>query len=135
MSTFETSAPIQLSLVDYLSTKNYELHLKQLRKKLVTRKKAMFTFLNEALDGVAKIYIHEGGYFLWVECHLSVDAMKIYHEALRLYITVAPGKLFSLNDEFNHCFRVNASFDLNDAKRNQLRKLTEFIKQITPSKR
>lgn len=135
MSTFETSAPIQLSLVDYLSTKNYELHLKQLRKKLVTRKKAMFAFLNEALEGVAKIYIHEGGYFLWVECHLSVDAMKIYHEALRLYITVAPGKLFSLNDEFNHCFRVNASFELNDAKRNQLRKLTEFIKQITPSKR
>ncbi|WP_394223735.1 PLP-dependent aminotransferase family protein [Alteromonas gracilis] len=131
MSTLATSAPIQLALVDYLSTKNYELHLKQLRKKLVSRKRAMTAFLNDIFEGVATIHAHKGGYFLWVECQHSIDTMVIYKEALRLHITIAPGKLFSLTDEFNHCFRLNASFELNDAKCNQLRKLALFIKSIS----
>ena len=134
MSTFETSAPIQLSLVDYLSTKNYELHLKQLRKKLVARKKAMHDFLSDLLTDIATVHSHEGGYFLWVECHPHVEVMDIYYEALRLKVTIAPGKLFSLNNEFSHCFRVNASFALNDAKKNQLIKLADFIRRTTPNK-
>lgn len=131
MSTFETSAPIQLSLVDYLSTKNYELHLKQLRKKLAVRKKTMRAFWCELLGGVAIVHGQGGGYFLWIECQPHVDAMAIYNEALRLHITIAPGKLFSLNSEFDHCFRINASFELNDAKKNQLAKLAAFIKKVT----
>lgn len=131
MSTLATSAPIQLSLVDYLSTKNYEYHLKQLRKKLIIRKKAMTAFLHEVLQDVVTIHHHDGGYFLWIECFSHVDAMDIYRKALELHITIAPGKLFSLNNDCNHCFRLNASFELNDAKRNQLNKLADFIKKIT----
>jgi len=131
MSTLATSAPIQLALVDYLSTKNYESHLKQLRKKLVVRKKAMTSFLVDILEGIATVHTHSGGYFLWIECKSDIDAMAIYKEALQLHITIAPGKLFSVSDEFNHCFRVNASFELNEAKRNQLRKLASFIKSIS----
>lgn len=130
MSTLATSAPVQLALVDYLSKKNYESHLKQLRKRLVLRKKAMVEFLSDILSGVATVFANSGGYFLWVECEQHVNAMDIYQEALRLHITIAPGKLFSLTDEFNHCFRINASFELNDAKRNQLRKLAAFIHDI-----
>ncbi|MFD3391968.1 aminotransferase-like domain-containing protein [Alteromonas macleodii] len=131
MSTLATSAPIQLALVDYLSTKNYESHLKQLRKKLITRKKTITALLTDLLSDVATIHTHSGGYFLWVECRGHVDAMAIYKEALRLHITIAPGKLFSLTNEFNHCFRLNASFALNEAKRNQLLKLSLFIKSLS----
>nr|WP_275444155.1 PLP-dependent aminotransferase family protein [Alteromonas sp. Cnat2-8] len=131
MSTLATSAPIQLALVDYLSTKNYESHLKQLRKKLIARKKTKTALLADLLSDVATIHTHSGGYFLWVECRGHVDAMAIYKEALRLHITIAPGKLFSLTNEFNHCFRLNASFALNEAKRNQLLKLSLFIKSLS----
>ena len=135
MSTLATSAPVQLSLVHYLSSKNYELHLKQLRKKLVTRKKAMLACLEVLLQDVATIHAQEGGYFLWIECQPHVNAMDIYREALRLHITIAPGKLFSLHDEFNHCFRLNASFELNEARRTLLKKLAGFIIDITQSER
>ncbi len=131
MSTLATSAPIQLSLVDYLSTKNYELHLKQLRKQLRQRKHDMYLFWQELLADVARVHMHEGGYFLWVECATHVDSMDIYREALRLNITIAPGKLFCLTDEFNHCFRINGSFELNQPRRHQLRKLAEFIRQCS----
>lgn len=131
MSTLATSAPIQLALVNYLSTKNYEAHLKQLRKKLVARKRAMHQFLSVQLDGIAQVHLHHGGYFLWVECQPHVDAMAIYHHALTLHITIAPGKLFSLTNEHDHCFRVNASFALNDSRKAQLMKLVEFIRNLS----
>lgn len=35
MSTLATSAPVQMTLVHYLTSRNYESHLKQLRKKAV----------------------------------------------------------------------------------------------------
>ena len=128
MSTLATSAPIQLALVDYLTKKNYELHLKQLRKKLIVRKKDMVDFLCNLLKDVATVYSHSGGYFVWIECQPHIDAMQVYQEALRLNITIAPGKLFSVTEQYDHCFRLNASFELNEARRNQLRKLAHFIK-------
>ena len=131
MTTLATSAPIQMALVDYLKNRNYESHLNQLRKKLIKRKKAMAAFLKENLQNVATIHIDDGGYFLWIECQPQVDTMDIYREALRMHITIAPGKLFTLNNEFAHCFRINASFELTDARRALLSKLTRYIQKIS----
>lgn len=39
MSTLTTSVPIQLALANYLTTRNYEQHLRQLRRKLHERKR------------------------------------------------------------------------------------------------
>lgn len=135
MSTLSTSAPVQLAIVDYLTTKNYELHLKQLRNTLRTRKKAMAAFLSEILNNVATVHSARGGYFLWVECLPGIDAMEIYRQALRLRITIAPGKLFSLDDSFSHCFRVNASFELTEARQTLLRKLASYISGISEAKK
>ena len=38
MSTLSTSSPMQLALVDYLSTKRYDAHLRRLRRQLAERK-------------------------------------------------------------------------------------------------
>lgn len=129
MSTLATSAPIQLSLVEYLSTKNYEKHLKELRKTLASRKRKMHEFLQQQLSDIAKIYNHSGGYFLWLEFDASVDTTVLYREALDKNITLAPGKLFALQDEFNHCLRVNASFELTDANKQLLQQLCRHLRE------
>lgn len=38
MSTLSTSSPMQLALVDYLSTRRYDAHLRRLRRQLAERK-------------------------------------------------------------------------------------------------
>lgn len=91
----------------------------------------MVDFLCELLKDVATVYSHSGGYFVWIECQPHIDAMQVYQEALRLNITIAPGKLFSVTEQYDHCFRLNASFELNEARRNQLRKLAHFIKELS----
>ena len=48
-----------------------------------------------------------GGYFLWVEMPAHVNALEIHRRALSLGISVAPGPIFSANESFAHCLRLN----------------------------
>ncbi|MFS1702693.1 PLP-dependent aminotransferase family protein [Alteromonas sp. AMM-1] len=127
MSTISTSVPIQMALVDYLETRNYEKHLHQLRSALRQRKKAMYEYLRGHWGSFAKVHHSSGGYFLWVEFSPQVDTLAIYHMALALHITLAPGRLFSLHGEYSHCLRINASFELTPARLQLLNRLTRKI--------
>ena len=50
-----------------------------------------------------------GGYLLWVEMPSTCDAMRLYEQALKAGITVAPGPLFSASGRYRHHLRLNAA--------------------------
>ncbi len=128
MSTLATSAPVQMTLVHYLTSRNYESHLKQLRKKLFERKSKMTDLLNELLPEEVKVLSQSGGYFIWLELPKHIDALQIYREALKGNISIAPGKMFSLTEQYDHCIRLNASFELNDKYVHALNLLANIIR-------
>ncbi|WP_136487409.1 PLP-dependent aminotransferase family protein [Vibrio sp. H11] len=127
MSTLATSAPIQRTLVYYLTSRNYESHLRQLRKKLHDRKAKMAQLLSSLLPDGVKVLNQGGGYFLWLELPKHIDAMVIYQALLRDNVSIAPGKMFALTDEYNHCIRLNASFELDQPRKQALKLLCERI--------
>ena len=49
----------------------------------------------------------EGGYFLWLELPPQVDALLLHRKALAKGISLAPGQLFSADQRFAHCVRIN----------------------------
>ncbi len=128
MSTLATSAPVQMTLVHYLTSRNYESHLKQLRKKLFERKSKMTVLLSELLPEAVKVLSQSGGYFIWLELPKHIDALPIYREALKGNISIAPGKMFSLTEQYDHCIRLNASFELNDKYVHALNLLANIIR-------
>ncbi|UXI03281.1 PLP-dependent aminotransferase family protein [Photobacterium sp. TY1-4] len=130
MSTLTTSVPIQLALVHYLTTRNYGSHLRLLRRTLDQRKAANEVCLKANLPDCARIYNSEGGYFLWVELPRHVDTTVLYHLALAETISIAPGRMFATSNQFNHCFRFNASFALTDAHQQAIVRLGELVKQL-----
>ncbi len=129
MSTLATSAPIQLALTDYLSKCNYETHLKQLRKKLHERKREMECLLTKYLPSGVNITSQRGGYFIWVELPPSIDAVDVFHAAIKQNISIAPGKMFSVTEHYNHCMRLNASFELNDKTVQAIMTLGQIISE------
>lgn len=129
MSTLATSAPVQMTLVHYLTSRNYESHLKQLRKKLFERKSKMTVLLSELLPEAVKVLSQSGGYFIWLELPKHIDALQIYREALKGNISIAPGKMFSLTEQYDHCIRLNASFELNDRYVHALNLLANIIRE------
>lgn len=127
MSTLSTSAPIQETLVQYLTSRNYELHLKHLRKKLIERKRKTVNFLTTRFGDEVNVVAHDGGYFIWIELPKFIDTTQLYYQLLEQNITVAPGKMFSLNDDNTHCLRLNASFELDINYMKALEMLVENI--------
>ncbi|WP_415721385.1 PLP-dependent aminotransferase family protein [Photobacterium ganghwense] len=128
MSTLATSVPIQLALAHFLTTRNYGSHLRQLRRTLSQRKQANYVCLKAHLPDTVKIHRSSGGYFLWLELPPSMDATELYQAALAENISIAPGRMFATGEQFNHCFRFNASFPLNDAHEQAIIRLAELIK-------
>ena len=129
MSTITTSVPIQLALANYLQTRNYEHHLRQLRKKLYIRKQQTVRCLKQYLPDNVNIHANAGGYFIWVELPKQVNTLKLYQQALSNMITIAPGKMFSSSDEFAHCFRLNTSFELTESRTRAIKTLADLIAQ------
>ncbi|MCZ4373935.1 PLP-dependent aminotransferase family protein [Vibrio diazotrophicus] len=127
MSTLATSAPIQMALVHYLTSRNYESHLKQLRKKLHERKSKMADFLSTLLPKSVTVLNQKGGYFLWLELPKNIDAMLIYQDMLKANVSIAPGKMFDVTEQYNHCIRLNASFELDQQRAEALTTLSNSI--------
>ncbi|TKB53375.1 PLP-dependent aminotransferase family protein [Ferrimonas aestuarii] len=128
MSTLSTSAPIQMTLASYLSTRNYERHLRQMRRTLEQRKFATWQALRNHLPAQVNINCTEGGYFLWLELPVGFDATELYRRALEYNICITPGKMFSAGDFHNHCFRLNVSFELTHSRLNAIKTLGELIR-------
>lgn len=57
MSTLSTSSPMQLALVDYLSTRRYDAHLRRLRRQLAERKQQAWQTLLRHLPAEVKFTI------------------------------------------------------------------------------
>lgn len=130
MSTLSTSAPIQMALASYLSTRHYENHLRALRRTLEQRKFATWQALKNRSPSGVKVHHCEGGYFLWVELPKGLDATDLYRRALKENISIAPGKMFSVGGHYDHCFRLNASFDPSGTQLRAIDTLANLIKAM-----
>ncbi|WP_375748288.1 PLP-dependent aminotransferase family protein [Vibrio sp. HN007] len=133
MSTLSVSAPIQLAFAKYLTTRNYENHLRQLRRTLEQRKYEMWKCMTSNFPCDVKIHYSEGGYFLWIELPKHLDATKLYQLALAENIGIAPGRMFSINHQFDHCFRVNSSFECTGQVEQAIKRLGCLIKEMQNS--
>ncbi len=54
-----------------------------------------------------KISRPQGGFMLWVELDKNIDTTELYDKAIRQKISIAPGRMFSLQDQFNNCLRLS----------------------------
>ncbi len=127
MSTLSTSSPMQLALVDFLATRRFDTHLRRLRRILAERKQQVLLALSEHFPVEAKVYHSESGYFLWIELPKNVDTRLLYQQALTHHISIAPGKMFSTGNNWDHCFRLNASWEWGDREQQAIVTLSRLI--------
>ena len=73
----------------------------------------------------------EGGYFLWVEMSESVNALEVHRRAMERKITVAPGQIFSPQQKFANCLRLNYGQTWSSQTEAALTTLGEIIAALT----
>ena len=108
MASSLTSSSMNEAIVHtILADGRYRLHLEKLREKLTNARKAAISSLETA--GLEIFSYPDGGMFLWARFRTGLDPVLVARKAAEQAIMLAPGFLFSPDQNHTPWLRFNAS--------------------------
>lgn len=113
-------------IANFLETGRYEHHLRKLRNTLHTNSLQYIRAINDYFPEGTKVSRPQGGIVLWVEFDQKIDTLKMYDQAIKRGISIAPGRLFTLQDQFSNCIRLNYGMSWNSKLEKGLRDLADI---------
>jgi DNA-binding transcriptional MocR family regulator len=99
----------QLAVAEFLAGGGYDHHLKRARKAYAENTAKMSDAIGRYFPAGTKMSRPQGGFVLWVELDPSVDTLKLYAKASQEGVIFAPGVIFSAQEAYKNCLRLNAS--------------------------
>ncbi len=97
----------QVAMAHFLSIGRYEHHLKKLRTALHTQYLRYVQAIVDYFPEAVRLSRPRGGFVLWVELPKEVNAYKLYQEAIKYGISIAPGQIFSASGDYRNCIRIS----------------------------
>jgi DNA-binding transcriptional MocR family regulator len=127
MTSLSGSIPVQAALAEYLQEGGYDRHLRSLRQSLLTQRESLFDSVNRHFPDGTRVARPAGGYFVWVELPVGVDAMALHRAALSQRISLAPGPMFSARAEFQHHIRLTCGQHWDETLERAMRTLARLV--------
>ena len=109
LNTLSTPSISQLAIAEFLERDGYEHHLRRIRKAYAQQANLMRAMVSRFFPEGTRMSSPAGGYVLWIELPQKIDAMRLYQLALEQGITIGPGYMFSISDNFRNFIRLNYS--------------------------
>jgi DNA-binding transcriptional MocR family regulator len=134
MHTVTGTTITQQAIAHFLSIGRYEYHLKKLRKALHTQCLRYVQGIMEYFPANTKVSRPQGGFVLWVEMPQQLNAYRLYQQALKHQVSVAPGQLFSARGQFGNCLRISYARPWDSEVEEALRTLGALVKVHSRSK-
>jgi DNA-binding transcriptional MocR family regulator len=131
MHTVTGTSITQQAIAHFLGIGRYEYHLKRLRKALHTQSLRYLQAIMQYFPEHTKVSRPEGGFVLWVELDKKLNAYRLYQEALKHHVSVAPGQLFSAQGQFGNCLRISYARPWDEEVEEGLRVLGKLIRKMT----
>nr|WP_315188929.1 PLP-dependent aminotransferase family protein [uncultured Albidiferax sp.] len=119
--------PVQAALVAYLQEGGYDHHLRGLRQSLQAQRNSLFEAVTRSFPDGTRVVRPAGGYFVWVELPIGVDAMALHRAALAHHISLAPGPMFSARAEFRHHIRLTCGQPWDATLERAMRTLARLV--------
>lgn len=85
----------QLTLAEFMASGDYTRHLKSLRPELKRNSERMLALVSEHFPASTRTSKPAGGSVLWLELPQTVDAERLFDDAIEAGISIAPGQIFS----------------------------------------
>jgi DNA-binding transcriptional MocR family regulator len=97
----------QMVVAEFLESGGYDRHVKRLRTNLASQVDRVRQAIAKYFPEGTRISRPAGGYMLWVELPLKVDALRLYRAALSANISILPGAVFSATNRYRNHIRIN----------------------------
>ncbi|MEH6305647.1 PLP-dependent aminotransferase family protein [Olivibacter sp. CPCC 100613] len=115
---------------NFLLTGRYENHLRYLRKTLQENYRKYVDAIAAYFPEGTKVSRPQGGLALWIELPDSIDTRELYNYALKKQISISPGRIFTLQDQFHNCMRLCIGLPWTDQLKLKLKQLGNLAKMI-----
>lgn len=113
---------------DFLKNGRYENHLRKIRQILNRNCTNYINTILESFPAGTKVSQPQGGFFLWVELDKKIDTAAFYHLALKHNISIAPGRIFSFQNQFSNCMRLSFGLPWSNELRTAIQTLGRLAK-------
>ncbi len=102
------SAPAitQEAVANFLKSGRYETHLRKLRQTLQYNCHRYADAITKYFPEGTKTSNPQGGLALWVEFDQKIDTAELFDIAIKHKISIAPGRIFTLQNQFQNCMRL-----------------------------
>jgi DNA-binding transcriptional MocR family regulator len=112
----------------FLENERYENHLRKLRNTLHTNCLQSLRCISEYFPSYTKVSHPQGGFFLWIELTKKARALELYDKAIKHKISIAPGNMYTLQKQYQNCFRLSYGLSWNDKTEQALKFLGNSVK-------
>jgi DNA-binding transcriptional MocR family regulator len=99
-----------LAIAEFLRNGGYDHHLRKIRRTYRDQVQRMREAVATEFPEPVKISNPRGGFVLWVELSPQVEAMRLFDEARKAGISIAPGPIFSPVGAFSNYIRLSCGF-------------------------
>lgn len=119
-----SSAPLMSEVAaDFLKNGRYENHLRKLRQTLYHNSMKYIGAIADYFPEGTRVSQPQGGYFLWLELAKHIDTEELYNQAIKQQISIAPGRMFTFQRQFDHCMRLSYALPWSSQLENKLKQL------------
>jgi DNA-binding transcriptional MocR family regulator len=118
-------------IADFLENARYENHLRRLRSTLYANSLRFIRAISEYFPEGTRVTQPTGGFVLWAEMDKTVDTALLYELAIQDKISIAPGRMFTLQNQFNNCMRLSYGLNWNDQLDKKLQHLGQLVKSLS----
>jgi DNA-binding transcriptional MocR family regulator len=115
------------AVADFLKNGRYENHLRKMRQTLYHNSIKYSNAVAKYFPGGTKITQPQGGYFLWIELEKQINTARLYDQARKYNISIAPGRMFTLREQFDNCLRLSFGLPWNEELEKKIKILGTLI--------
>lgn len=114
----------------FLENGRYEHHLRRLRQVLYANSLQYIKAISTYFPEDTKVSRPRGGFILWIELNPKIDTYQLYLLAMKHSISIAPGRMFTLQNQYRHCMRLSYGMQWHEGIDKALQTLGNLAKQL-----
>lgn len=116
-------AIVQEAVANFIKSGKYEKHLRKLRQSVFANYQKILAVILEDFPSGTKVSRPEGGLSLWVEFDQRVNTLKLYDLCIKEGISIAPGRMFTVQHQFQNCIRISIGLPWSEEIEQQLKRV------------
>ncbi|SIQ82436.1 transcriptional regulator, GntR family [Chryseobacterium sp. RU37D] len=111
------------AVANFLKSGKYERHLQYMRKALHNNYQNYVQTIAESFPEGTRTSRPQGGLSLWVEFDKNIKTTALYDFAIKENISIAPGRMFTLQNQFENCMRLCIGLPWTEETQSKLRQV------------